>query len=83
MRWYNERFDCKYNPYKQRWEMMGKQNKLELRIIADTNDGDYVTSINHVTEEELSRLRPMFKQIKDFKPYKAKYMCHHNFPIGS
>jgi hypothetical protein len=58
---------------------------MEKRIIitADTNDADYVTSINAITDEDIELIKPVVEAIKNFKPYKAGGFTHsHNFPSG-
>ena len=55
----------------------------EITIVVDTNDGDYNTSINCISEENLEKIRPLITAIKNFKPYKNKGRTHnHNFPYG-
>ncbi len=59
----------------------------EITIIVDTNDADYDTSINCISEENLEKIRPLIIAIKNFKPYKGKsrnktYTHNHNFPYG-
>ncbi len=56
-----------------------------LFIQGDTNDADYVATLNRVSDKELIQLEPMFKAIKDFKPYTVdkdgmKWRHTHNFP---
>jgi hypothetical protein len=62
------------------------ENKMfEITIKADTNDGDYVTSINQISEEDLNKIRPLIKAIKEFEPYPSKiapWVCDHNYPHG-
>lgn len=56
---------------------------FELRVTADHNDADYITEIIPVSEDELDKLRPMFKQIAGFKEYERRGRRHwHNFPHG-
>lgn len=65
-----------------------KKNKKILIITADTNDADYVTSQNKVTDEDIKKLMPMIEAIKNFKPYHGEWspgkFCEHshNFPYG-
>lgn len=60
----------------------------QLWIQADTNDGDYTSSISKVTKKELKRLEPIFAAIKAFRPYKGKsetgteFSHHNNWPNG-
>lgn len=57
--------------------------KTEITIRVDTNDGDYNEVTNPISKEDLNKLKPLFKAIKQFKPYKAKGHGHaHNFPMG-
>ena len=37
---------------------------FELVIVADENDGDYVTEISKITPEELERLIPLVEKVK-------------------
>lgn len=54
-----------------------------LYITADSNDGDYVSQINKIDEDDLKSLLPLFEAIKNFKPYSAKGFTHrHNWPHG-
>jgi hypothetical protein len=43
--------------------------KKYLIIVADTNDGDYVTSKNEITDEQIELIKPVIEAIKNFKPY--------------
>ena len=54
---------------------MVKKEKLEITIRVDTNDGDYVTGINKISQEDLDTLMPLIKAIK-------KIDCGHNYPHG-
>ncbi len=59
----------------------------EITITVDTNDGDYNTETNKITEEELNKIRPLITSIKNFKPYKVKakginWTHSHNYPYG-
>lgn len=68
--------------------------KYEITITADTNDADYITAVNPISEKELELIKPLISAIKKFKPYKVKYnrswgkheeatsTHHHNYPIG-
>ena len=38
---------------------------FELVIVADENDGDYVTEISKITPQELERLIPLVEKVKD------------------
>lgn len=41
--------------------------KIMLYIKADTNDGDYVTTFEEVTKEQIEELRPIVNAIKNCK----------------
>lgn len=57
--------------------------KFEIAVIVDTNDADYATAINIITADDLAKLRPIFKAIKNFKSYKNKQHNHsNNWPNG-
>ncbi len=63
--------------------------KYEITIIVDTNDADYRTSVSEIEEEEIDRLMPLIKAIKEFEPYQSKsktsdYTSMHraNYPTG-
>jgi hypothetical protein len=45
--------------------------KMYLLVRGDWNDADYVTEITQITQKELDRFAPLFKAIKNFKPYKG------------
>lgn len=44
----------------------------EITIVVDTNDADFRTQVNRITEEELATIKPLIEAIKEFKPYKIK-----------
>jgi hypothetical protein len=48
------------------------KTKKFLFIKADTNDADYVESMEAISDEQLKKFMPLIKAIKDFKPYKTK-----------
>lgn len=62
--------------------------KQEITITADTNDGDYVTQVSEISENDLSTIKPLIASIKRFKKYKGysasgmPYTHHHNYPFG-
>ena len=62
--------------------------KYYINIIADTNDGDYISEMSEISEEELELIRPVVESIKAFKPYKGKskrggeWSHDNNFPFG-
>ena len=55
-------------------------------IGVDENDGDYVTSVSTINEEELAVLVALFEKVKAFRPYTGQstsgyiYTHTHNFP---
>ena len=62
-------------------------SKLKLIIEADTNDADYISSINEIDLETLESLKPLFTAIKNFKPYTVvskdmDWTHDNNFPYG-
>lgn len=63
-------------------------SKLYLLVTVDTNDADYVSNYAEVTLDKLEILKPLFKAIKKFKPYKTttkpnlNWTHRHNFPFG-
>lgn len=64
---------------------MSKQ--WEIKIVADTNDADYVTEVSKISDDELNKILPLIKAIKNFKPYTVKvrgtnWTHGHNFPDG-
>ncbi|KKL70172.1 hypothetical protein LCGC14_2107600 [marine sediment metagenome] len=68
--------------------------KYEITIVGDTNDADYITQVESISEEDLEIIKPLIKAIKNFKPYKIGYKCSwdsnktgywthdHNYPYG-
>jgi len=68
--------------------------KKYLIVTADTNDADYITENTEISDKDLEILKPLFKSIKNFKPYKVKYKSScsgeirewthdNNFPWGN
>lgn len=53
-------------------------SKIFLIIEADTNDADYIRSIETVTEKELKQIQPMIDAIK--KRNSELKQNEHNFP---
>jgi hypothetical protein len=49
--------------------------KFYLEVKADTNDADYISERNSITEKQLERLKPLFKAIKNCR-------CQHNWGSG-
>ena len=41
------------------------KSQLQLIIIVDTNDADFSTSINDVTEEQIKQLTPLLEKAKE------------------
>lgn len=62
--------------------------KQYLYVIADTNDADYVSRKEEISEEDLNTLKPLIEAIKNFTPYKTKsysgmeWTHSHNYPSG-
>lgn len=64
----------------------------DIKIKADTNDADYVMEISQISDEDLTKIKPLIAAIKAFKPYKTKtdpncgyqmdWQHHHNYPCG-
>lgn len=57
----------------------------EIRIIVDTNDADYLTSLKKISDEDLQKIMPLIEAIKNFKSYSVKignltWPHHHNWP---
>lgn len=62
-------------------------SKLQIIIVADTNDADYVTEVSTISEADLKKIKPLIKAISKFEPYKSKNggyerSNHHNYPLG-
>ena len=51
--------------------MIHPQKKIEIQV--DTNDGDYVSETNVISDEDIAILKPLFKKINDNRG---------NFPHG-
>jgi hypothetical protein len=69
--------------------MNKKSKQFEITITVDTNDGDYITAVNQISEKDLETIKPLIAAIKKFKPYttrssKGSYDHSHdsNFPYG-
>jgi hypothetical protein len=62
--------------------------KYYINVTADTNDADYISEMNEISDEQLELIRPVIKAIKNFKPYKGKsrsgsdWNHENNFPTG-
>ena len=52
--------------------------EYEITIVVDTNDADYRTSVQIITEEELDRIMPLSQAIKKFEPYESVTGRGHN-----
>ena len=72
-------------------EMNFKEEQMfKITIKVDTNDGDYATSINEISEEELEKIKPLIEAISKFVPYVVKdigkdmFKWDHgaNYPFG-
>lgn len=46
--------------------------KYEIVSTVDTNDGDEITRVSIITEEELELILPLLEQICKFEPYKTE-----------
>ena len=63
---------------------MSKQ--WDIKIVADTNDADYVTQISSISDNKLQEFKSLIGAIKNFKPYTTNrasglaWMHSHNFP---
>jgi len=59
-----------------------------INIKADTNDADYISELNEITEEQLEKILPVIEAVKGFKQYEGKsrsgrdWTHHNNFPTG-
>jgi hypothetical protein len=61
-----------------------------IYIVADTNDGDYVSEMSLITDEMLEKIKPVINAIKAFEPYEAystgvwrsKWTHTTNYPCG-
>ena len=61
--------------------------KIEITVIVDTNDGDYINQVQEISQEELDEIMPLIEAIKNFKPYKVKargleWTHSHNYSYG-
>lgn len=62
--------------------------KYTLKIVADTNDADYITAMHVITQAELDKITPVIEAINAFKSYSGKSESgmkrthDHNFPLG-
>jgi hypothetical protein len=60
----------------------------KIVIVADTNDGDYVSKISNIDDETLELIKPLIEKIKKLEPYIGEkpdyWQCKHsnNFPTG-
>lgn len=66
---------------------MNSKNRKFVIIDVDCNDGDTLTSINEVTEEQILALTNVAKAIQNFEPYEVKddgmtWKHDNNFPTG-
>jgi hypothetical protein len=44
--------------------MTKTKKEWEITIIADTNDGDYITAITEISDEDLEKIKPLIAAIK-------------------
>lgn len=69
-------------------EKMEIMEEMEIIITVDSNDADYLTQISVITKEDLEKIMPLIKAVKNFKPYKGEWSpglfqtFHHNYPNG-
>ena len=63
--------------------------KYYLNVVADTNDSDYIESFSEISKDNLEKIKPLIKEIKNFEPYEAEgagyiglNQHHHNWPVG-
>ncbi|RJQ25033.1 hypothetical protein C4577_06520 [Candidatus Parcubacteria bacterium] len=65
-----------------------KNKEWDIKIVADTNDADYVTEISNISDKDLTKIKPLIAAIKAFKPYKTKsdsglnWTHDNNYPCG-
>ena len=55
--------------------------KYEITIVADPNDGDYMTRVEEISEEDLETIKPLIQAIKEFKPYTVEY--ENKYSVGA
>jgi hypothetical protein len=59
------------------------KKEWDIKITADSNDGDYVTEMSAISDEDLAKIKPLIAAIKAFKTYTVgKWSHHHNYPFG-
>jgi hypothetical protein len=62
--------------------------KKYVRIVVDTNDADYVETLNEITDNDLAAITPVIEAIKTFEKYTTssnsglKHTHYHNFPTN-
>lgn len=63
--------------------------KKYIYIIADTNDADYISNLEEITDAHLEKIMPMINAINEFQPYQWEdndskfshtWIHQHNFP---
>lgn len=59
----------------------------QILIEVDTNDADYMRSVNRITDKEIEEIKPVIEAIKNFKPYTGtrkswKHKHNLNYPTG-
>jgi len=61
---------------------------MYIRVVADTNDGDYIETFKRITPAEVEEIMPVIEAIKNFQPYQGewtpgRFMTYdNNFSIG-
>lgn len=56
---------------------------MEITVVCDSNDADYVTKVSKITSEDLEKVKPLIEAIKNFKSYKVgNWSFDHNYPCG-
>lgn len=64
------------------------KKEWSIKIVADTNDADYVTEITEISDKTLEKIKPLIEAIKNFEPYNGKsesgldWAHSHNYPCG-
>lgn len=66
------------------------KSKKMLCVYVDTNDADFDTFLNEITDEQLVKFQPLFDAINKFEPYDTvtsgtdplKWTHRHNWPYS-
>lgn len=45
-----------------------------IRVVADTNDADYIETFKPISDKDLERISPIIQAIKAFQPYQSSYL---------